>query len=41
MLGYLLELITLKYVTDDGIHDAFVGGTVVFDTVGQLSEFAV
>ena len=31
----LLIMICIVY------HDAFVGGAVVFDRVGQLSEFAV
>ena len=45
LLEYLLNLVTLNYMLLIMVctvyHDVFVGGAVVFDQVGQLSEFAV
>ena len=45
LLEYFLDLVTLDYMLLIMVrivyHDAFVGGAVVFDRVGQLSEFAV
>ena len=42
---YLLNLVTFNYMLLRMVyivyHDAFVGGAVVFDRVGQLSEFSV
>ena len=45
LLEYFLDLVTLDYMFLIMVyivyHDAFVGGAVFFDGVGQLSEFAV
>ena len=45
LLKYFLNLVTLDYmlliIVRIVYHDAFVGGAVVFDRGGQLSEFAV
>ena len=45
LLEYLLSLVTLGYILLIMVyivyHDVFVGGAVVFDRVGQLSEFSV
>ena len=45
LLEYVLNLVTLDYMLLRMVyivyHDVFVSGTVVFDRVGQLSEFAV
>ena len=42
---YILNLVTLDYmlliIVYVVYHDTFVGGVVVFDQVGQHSEFAV
>ena len=45
LLEYLLNLVTFDYVLLTMVcivyHDVFVGRAVVFDWVGQASEFAV
>ena len=44
LLEYVLNLVTLDYMLLRMVyivyHDVFVSETVVFDRVGQLSEFA-
>ena len=45
LLKYLLDLVTLDYMLLIMVyivyHYVFVGGAVVFDRIGQLSEFAL
>ena len=45
LLEYLLNLVALDYllliIVSIVYHDVFVGGVVIFDRVGQPSEFAV